>query len=56
MVLKEEDLDDNTLLEKIHELYFTKDNYINNMNKSVTRDSIRTIAGLIDDTVTESRK
>ncbi len=56
MVLKEEDLDDNTLLEKIHELYFTKDTYIKNMNKSVTHDSIRTIAGLIEDTVAESKK
>lgn len=56
MILKEEDLDDNTLLDKIHELYFTKDNYINNMKKSVMHDSIRTITRLIEDTVAESQK
>ena len=55
MILKEEDLDDNTLLEKIHELYFTKDTYINNMKKSVMHDSIKTIAKLIEDTVAESK-
>lgn len=55
MILKEEELDDNTLLDKIHELYFTKDNYINNMKKSVMHDSIKTITRLIEETVAESK-
>lgn len=55
MILKEEELDDNTLLDKIHELYFTKDNYINNMKKSVMHDSIKTITKLIENTVAESK-
>ena len=53
MILKEDELDESTLLDKIHELYFTKDTYINNMNKSVVHDSIRTITNLIEETVAE---
>lgn len=53
MILKEDELDESTLLDKIHELYFTKDTYINNMSKSVVHDSIRTITNLIEETVAE---
>ncbi|MGN0325495.1 MAG: undecaprenyldiphospho-muramoylpentapeptide beta-N-acetylglucosaminyltransferase [Lachnospiraceae bacterium] len=53
MILKEDELDESTLLDKIHELYFTKDTYINNMSKSVVHDSIRIITNLIEETVAE---
>lgn len=53
MVIDEEELDTTLLLEKIHELYFTKDKFIENMNKSMMHDSITTIINLLNKTVEE---
>ena len=51
MVIREEDLDEVSLVDKIHELYFTRQSFIDNMSKSGQHDSIRTIVKLIEDTV-----
>lgn len=55
MILKEEELDESTMLDRIHELYFTRDTYIKNMSKSVMLDSIKTITNLIEETVREKK-
>lgn len=47
MVLDEDDLTENLLVEKVHELYFTKQTYIDAMSKSNQLSSIDTILGLI---------
>ena len=51
MVLEEDELDEDTLVDKVHELYFTRQSYIDNMYKSGQLDSIKTIVGLIEETV-----
>ena len=48
-VLKEEMLDQDTLLESVQELYFNRNTYIENMSKSGQLDSIATICSLIDE-------
>ncbi len=47
MVLDEDDLTENLLVEKVHELYFTKQSYIDAMTRSNQLSSIDTIMGLI---------
>lgn len=47
MVLDEDDLTENLLVEKVHELYFTKQTYIEAMSRSHQLNSINTIIGLI---------
>lgn len=47
MVLDEDDLTENLLVEKVHELYFTKQSYIDAMTRSNQLSSIGTIMGLI---------
>ncbi len=49
MVIYEEELDTDTLLDKIHELFFNKQRYIDVMSKSGMHDSINTIMKLIDE-------
>lgn len=49
IVLEEEFLDDDTLTEKVHELYCNRQSYINAMNRSTQTDSIRTIIRLIEE-------
>lgn len=56
MVLQEEDMDITSLCEKVHELYFNRQSYIENMSKSGQLNSIPTIMKLIDDTVAETKK
>jgi len=51
IVLDEDDLSEKLLAEKIHELYFTKQAYIDAMSKSNQSDAINTIIGLIEDAV-----
>lgn len=51
MVLEEQDLDESTFLDKVHELYFTRESFIQTMSKSGMHDSIRTITNLIEETV-----
>ncbi len=47
MVLKEEDLTEKTLVEKLEELYATKDKYIAKMQESKTTDATATICEMI---------
>lgn len=47
IVLDEDDLTENLLVEKVHELYFTKQSYIDSMSRSNQLNSIETILNLI---------
>lgn len=51
MVADEDYLTAVTLTEKVHELYFTRQSYIEAMQNSNQKDSIDTIVGLIEDAV-----
>ena len=51
MVLHEEDLDEVSLVAKVHELYENKDKYINAMKSGRSANSIDIITGLIYDAV-----
>lgn len=53
MVADEDYLTAVTLTEKVHELYFTRQSYIEAMQNSNQGDSIDTIVGLIEDAVTK---
>ncbi len=50
MVADEDYLTAVTLTEKIHELYFTRQSYIDAMQNSKIKDSIETITALIENT------
>ena len=52
IVINEDDLTTDLLLDKVHELYFTRHTYIEAMNKSGQLDSIRTIMDLINEVST----
>lgn len=54
IVIDEDDLSEKLLSEKIHELYFTKQTYVDAMSKSNQSDAISTIIGLIEDAVKEN--
>lgn len=56
IVIDEDDLTSKLLLEKIQELYFNRQTYIDAMSKSKQRDAIGTIIGLIEDAVKENSK
>lgn len=51
IVIDEDYLDESTLVDKVHELYFTRQSFIDNMSKSGQQDSIKTIVDLIETTV-----
>lgn len=51
IVIDEDDLSENLLAEKIHELYFTKQTYIDAMGKSRQSGAIKTIIDLIENEV-----
>lgn len=51
MVIDEDYLTENLLVEKIHELYFTRQTYINAMSESSQLNSIRTITNLLEETL-----
>lgn len=53
IVLNEDDITDKLLTDKVHELYFTRQSYIENMEKSDQLSSIRTITGLIESVISE---
>ena len=53
IVIDEDDLSEKLLAEKIHELFFTKQTYIDAMSKSNQSNAINTIIGLIEDAVKE---
>ena len=48
IMLSEDDITTDLLMEKVHELYFTRQSYIDAMNQSGQLDSIATIMGLIE--------
>lgn len=54
IVLEEDDLSTQLLADKIHELYFTRQSFIDAMNNSGQLDSIATIMRLIEQTVGQS--
>lgn len=53
MIADEDYLTAVTLTEKVHELYFTRQSYIDAMQNSNQRDSIDTIVGLIEEIVNQ---
>ncbi|MDE5679341.1 MAG: undecaprenyldiphospho-muramoylpentapeptide beta-N-acetylglucosaminyltransferase, partial [Lachnospiraceae bacterium] len=54
IVIDEDDLSEKLLVEKVQELYCSRQSYINAMKQSPQLDSISTIMGLIKDIVKES--
>lgn len=54
MVADEDDLTAYTLVEKVHELYFTRQSFINAMQNSNQRNSIATIVDLIEKEVNKA--
>ncbi len=50
IVVNEDFFDSDMLVEKIHELYFTRQTYIDAMNRSNQINSIKTITGIINET------
>lgn len=56
MVVYEEELDEDILVDRIHELYFQRDTYIETMSKSGMHDSITTIMGILEDLVHERKR
>ena len=51
MVLSEDDITETMLTDKVHELFFTRQTYIDNMEKSNQLGAIATITGLIEEIV-----
>lgn len=49
IVIDEDDLTPELLVDRVHELYFNRQNYIDTMSKSGQMDSIATIMNLIED-------
>ena len=48
MVLNEDDITTNLLVDKVHELYFNRQNYVDAMSKSHQMDAVKTIMELIN--------
>ena len=51
MVLSEDDITETALTDKVHELFFTRQTYVDNMEKSNQLGAIATITGLIEEIV-----
>lgn len=51
IVINDDDLTESLLVDKIHELYFSRSNYIDAMDKSNQINSIQTIVDLIEQTI-----
>ena len=49
IVINEDDLTTNLLIDKVHELYFNRQTYMETMSNSTQLDSIKTIMKLIED-------
>jgi len=56
MVLAEENMDEDTLVENVQELYCNRQSFIDNMTKSGQRDSIKTICDLIEEEANRNKK
>ena len=55
IVINEDDLTTGLLMDKVHELYFTRQTYIDTMGKSGQLDSIATIMGLIREAAEQNK-
>ena len=55
LVIDEDYLTENLLLEKVHELYFTRQTYAETMARSNQLNSVRTITDLLENTICCSR-
>ncbi|MCH5254015.1 MAG: undecaprenyldiphospho-muramoylpentapeptide beta-N-acetylglucosaminyltransferase [Lachnospiraceae bacterium] len=55
IVVDEDDLTKKLLVEKVQELYFTRNTYIDAMSKSSQRDAISTITAMIEDMVAKRK-
>ena len=55
IVIQEDDLTTQMLVDKVHELYFSRQTFRNAMNDSGQMDSIRTIVQLIEDAATDRK-
>lgn len=55
MVLQEDDIIPTLLVDKVHELYFTRQSFIDVMEKSNQLDSILTITNLIEEIIEEEK-
>lgn len=51
LVLNEDDLDETTLVEKVHELYFNRKSYIDTMSQSSQLNAVDKVISLIEDAV-----
>ena len=49
IVLNEDDITTNLLVDKVHELYFNRQNYVDAMSKSHQMDAVKTIMELINE-------
>lgn len=56
IVIDEDDLTSKLLTEKVQELYFTRQTFINAMRKSTEKDAIGSITSLIEEVVAEAKK
>ena len=56
VVINEDDLTTTLLVDKVHELYFTRQTYYDAMKRSGQMDSIKTIIRLIDDAAENGKK
>lgn len=54
LVIDEDYLTENLLVEKVHELYFTRQTYVDAMGRSSQLGSIKTITDLLEQTVNQS--
>ncbi|MCR5654562.1 MAG: undecaprenyldiphospho-muramoylpentapeptide beta-N-acetylglucosaminyltransferase [Lachnospiraceae bacterium] len=55
MVLQEDDITNTVLVDAVHDLYFNRVSYIDAMQHSHQKDSIKTLLNLIEDTYRESQ-
>lgn len=56
IVLNEDDITTNLLVDKVHELYFNRQNYVEAMSRSHQMDAINTIMALINEAANKSHK
>ena len=54
IVLNEDDITTNLLVDKVHELYFNRQNYVEAMSRSHQMDAINTIMLLINEAANKS--
>ena len=55
MVIDEDYLSPDLLTEKVHELYFTRQTYVDAMSKSLQTNAISTIINLLDEVIAENK-